>query len=117
MHDWQKEFKLKENLVELDIENIETHLLKLPRIALTNTMKASMLKGAIAAGWVEEPPSEVGEYDVEIETEDGQKKTKKEKRYFYKDQNIDEMNPGAVKWFGEQVEKAYQEATEIPKNL
>ena len=104
MHDWQKEFVLKKDLVELDIENLERHLLKMPRIALENTRMASKLKAAIEAGWVEEPPTEVGEFESKP-------------RYFYKEQNVDDMHAGAVRWLGDMVDKAYQSATEIPKNL
>jgi hypothetical protein len=39
------------------------------------------------------------------------------KRYFYAGQNIDEMNPGAVRWLGDQIDLAYNAAVEIPKNL
>ena len=104
MHDWQKEFKLKTDLVELDIEKLEKALLTMPRFALTNTAKASKLKAAIEAGWVVEPTTEVGDFE-------------KEKRYFYAGQNIDEMNPGAVRWLGDQVDAAYNAAVELPKNL
>ena len=104
MHDWQKEFKLKEDLRELDIEKLEKFLLAFPRIVLTNTAKAAKLKAAIEAGWVVEPATEVGEF------EEG-------KRYYYNGQDIDEMKPGAVRWLGDQVDNAYQVATEIPKNL
>lgn len=104
LHDWQKQFKLKADLRELDIENLERALVDMPRLALTNTSNASKLKAAIAAGWVLEPACEVGDFDGE-------------KRYFYAGQNIDEMKPGAVRWLGMQVDRAYAEATEIPKNL
>jgi len=104
LHDWQKEFKIKPDLVELDIEKLETALVDMPRLALSNTSNASKLKAAIDAGWILEPPCEVGNFD-------GQK------RYYYKGQNIDEMKPGAVRWLGGQVDNAYGLATEIPKNL
>ena len=104
LHDWQKGFKLKKNLVELDIENLEKALIEMPRIALTNTARASKLKAAIAANWVVEPQCEVGNFEGE-------------KRYFYDGKNIDDMHPGAIRWLGDQVEDAYVEATEIPKNL
>ena len=104
LHDWQEEFKAKENLVELDIEALEKELVLMPRIALTNTAKASKLKAAIAAGWVVSPPCEVGEFEGA-------------KRYFYNSQNIDDMKPGAVRWLGDQIDVLYQEATQVPKNL
>ena len=104
LYDWQKQFKLKQDLVELDVENLERALVELPRVALSNTGFASRLKAAIAANWVVEPHCEVGAFDTE-------------KRYFYDGKNIDDMNPGAVRWLGMQIDKAYAEATEIPKNL
>jgi hypothetical protein len=104
LHDWQKKFKLKKNLVELDIEKLEKELILLPRLALTNTAMASKLKAAIAAGWVEEPDCEAGDFGDE-------------KRYFYDGVNIDEMKPGAVRWLGTQIDNAYSDAVEIPKNL
>ena len=104
MHDWQKEFVLKKDLVELDIEKLEKVMLGMPRFALTNTAKASKLKAAIEAGWVVEPATEVGEFEGK-------------KRYFYKGQNIDDMNPGAVRWLGDQVEILYTASVEVPKNL
>ena len=104
LHDWQKQFKLKGNLVELDVENLERALENLPRAILSNTGYAARLKAAIAAGWVLEPASEVGDFDGT-------------KRCFYAGQNVDEMKPGAVRWLGQQVDRAYDEATEIPKNL
>ena len=104
MHDWQKEFKLKQDLLESDVEKLEKAMLTMPRFALTNTAKASKLKAAIEAGWVLEPATEVGDFE-------------KQKRYFYKGQNIDDMHPGAVRWLGDQVDSLYNEITEIPKNL
>jgi len=104
MHDWQKEFKLKQDLVELDVEKLEKALLTMPRMALTNTAKASKLKAAIEAGWVEKPATEVGDFEGD-------------KRYFYNSENIDDMHPGAVRWLGDQVDAAYNAAVEIPKNL
>ena len=62
------------------------------------------MRAAIEADWIEEPKNEVGDFEGE-------------QRYFYGDQNVDEMHAGAVKWIGLEVDKAYQEATEIPKNL
>ena len=103
-HDWQKQFKLKQGLVELDIENIEKVIAEMPHAPLTNSSRATMLKAAIEAGWVLEPACEVGDFDGK-------------KRYFYNGQNVDDMKPGAVRWLGLQVDRAYAEATEIPKNL
>jgi len=104
LHDWQKEFKLKGDLTQLDVEKLEAALLKLPVRALTNTGMASRLKAAIEAGWVEAPETEVGDFNGE-------------KRWFYNGQNIDEMHPGAVRWLGKQIDDAYTVITEIPKNL
>ena len=104
LYDWQKDFRLKGELTQLDVEKLETALLKLPVRALTNTAAASKLKAAIEAGWIEEPSTEVGDF-------------KGEKRWFYSGKNIDEMKPGAVRWLGNEVDKAYQVITEIPKAI
>ena len=104
LHDWQKAFKMKENLVELDVENLEKALMDMPRMALTNTANASKLKAAIVAGWILEPHCEAGTFG-------------EEKRYFYDGKNIDEMHPGAVRWLGLQVDTRYALVTEVPKNL
>jgi hypothetical protein len=104
LHDWQKEFKLKGSLTQLDVENFERSLFTFPRRLLANTGAGAELKAAIEGGWILAPTCEVGDFEGE-------------KRYFYNEKNVDEMHPGAVKWLGERVDDAYQEATEIPKNL
>lgn len=104
LHDWQKQFKLKENLVEIDVEKLEYALAEMPRIVAGNAYRGTMLKSAIASGWIEQPATEVGEFE-------------EEKRYFYDGRNVDEMHPGAVRWLGDQIDKAYSTATEVPKNL
>ena len=101
---WQKQFKIKKDLVELDIEKLEAALIGLPRLTLTQTANASKLKAAIEAGWITAPPCECGEFNGE-------------KRYFYDGKNIDEMHAGAVRWLGNQIDDAYSLAIEIPKNL
>ena len=105
MHDWQKDFKLKGDLTQLDMENFERVLFNFPKRILTgNTGAALRLKCANEGGWIEAPETEVGEF-------------KGDKRWFYGGKNVDEMHPGAVAWLGEQVDNAYSKAVEIPKNL
>jgi hypothetical protein len=104
LHDWQKEFKLKGNLVQLDVERLESILYMFPRRTLIYTGAGATLKAAIEAEWIESPACEVGDFEGD-------------KRFFYNEQNVDEMNPGAVKWLGNQIDDAYKEATQIPKNL
>lgn len=105
LHDWQKAFKLKSPLLQVDVETFISALAKQRYDLLSKGAgHGATLRAAIAADWILEPPSEVGDY------EGG-------KRYFYDGKNVDELHAGAVKWLGLQVDKAYQEATEIPKNL
>ena len=105
MHDWQKALKIKGSLKQVDVEKFLSFLSKQ---RTTNLLRLSghgaTLRAAIEADWIDEPVNEVGDFEGE-------------KRYFYSEMNVDEMNAGAVKWIGEQLDKAYQEATEIPKNL
>jgi hypothetical protein len=104
-YDWQEAFKLKEGLTQLDMENFERVLFSFPkRVLAGNTGAALRLKCAIEGGWIASPPVEVGDF-------------KGEKRWFYDGKNVEEMHPGAVAWFGEQIDAAYTEATQIPKNL
>lgn len=104
-YDWQKEFKLKEGITQLDMENFERVLFSFPkRVLAGNTGAALRLKCAIEGGWIESPKTEVGDF-------------KGEKRWFYADKNVEELHPGAVAWLGEQIDTAYAEATQIPKNL
>ena len=106
MHDWQKAFKLKSNLTQLDLENFERVLFGFSRRVLTgNTGAALRLKCAIEGEWIEAPETEVGEFKGE------------DNRYFYDGKNVDEPHPGAVLWLGEQIDEAYSKAIEIPKNL
>ena len=106
LHEWQKAFKIKD-LLERDIEALEERLFadsdKIER-TFSNTKYAWMLRWAIDAGWIESPVCEVGEID-------GQPV------YYYDGKEVGDMRGGAVRWLGIQVDKAYTEATKIPKNL
>ena len=104
LHDWQKEFKLRGDLTQLDVENFEKSLFSFPRRLLANTGAGAELRAAIEGGWILSPDCEVGEFEGA-------------KRYYYDSKDIDGMHPGAVKWLGERVDEVYQEATQIPKNL
>jgi hypothetical protein len=104
LHDWQKEFKVKGNLIQLDVERLESVLYTFPRRTLIYTGAGATLKAAIEAEWIEAPPCEMGDFEGE-------------KRFFYNGQNVDDMHPGAVKWLGQQIDDAYLEVTQIPKNL
>jgi len=105
LHDWQNAFKLRGDLLQVDVEKLEVALRTQGRnLLLKNTGAGAKLRAAIDAGWLLEPACEVGDFEGE-------------KRYFYDGKNVDEMHPGAVLWLGNQVDAAYQEATEIPKNL
>jgi len=109
LHAWQKDFTLKDPLLEIDVENLERAIMDFPYATLraagiTNLAAAATLKSAIAADWIVAPECEVGEFD-------GQK------RYFYAGKDIDEMHPGAVKWLGNQIDAAYTAVTFVPKAL
>ena len=97
--------KIKEKLVQRDIYAFEMALKKAggyERSAL-NVTAERFLKAGIAAKMIEEPGTEVGEFDGET-------------RYFIDGENVDEMNPGMVRKLGNEIAAAYSEAIEIPKN-
>jgi hypothetical protein len=104
LHEWQQSFTLKGDLVQKDIEALEGVLIKMPRLALSNTSAASKLKAAIEADWIVEPDTEYGDFEGR-------------RRYYYGGKDVDEMHPGAVRWLGGQIDKLYQETTQVPKNL
>ena len=104
IHDWQKEFKTKENLVQQDIAKFEQVLFDMDARLLGSSGAGAKLKAAIEAGWIENPVCEVGKF-------------KNQKRWFYGDKNVDEMHPGAVRWLGQYIDEQYTKSTEIPKNL
>ena len=114
MHDWQNELRLKEPLLQRDMVAFESALFRQPvealaQLAKTNNMRyGAVVKAAIEAGWIDAPECEVGEFE---------RKGKKEKRWLYNGRNVDEMAPGAVRWIGSQIDRAYEAAAEIPKNL
>jgi len=112
LHEWQKEFKLKDELLQKDFEALEDALIKLPRSMLlrnTNSSLSSgaMLRAAIRAGWIEAP-------ECRSLTDD----TNKKAAFFYAGKDVDEMHPAAVDWLGKQVDNRYNTMKgKVPKNL
>lgn len=124
---WQTAFALKTPLVQKDVYTFETHLRQFEKTApsvdtllervfkilsqmgyttLQNIEAEHHLKAAIRAGWVTGPACEV----AEVTGNGGRKST----RYLVAGENLDEMHPGKVRWYGAQVSAAYHRAVEIP---
>lgn len=127
---WQTAFRLKADLRQKDIYAFETELRLLEKSApAVNTVVAQSLqvmrtigmtvdasiesehhlKAAIKAGLIEAPTWEVATVHANGAT--GGKQTT---RYFLAGENVDEMHPGKVRWYGKRINLAYQKAVEIP---
>lgn len=101
---WQDDFNLRADLRVSDMYAFETALQELGGIRTGNIANAShLLKAAIAAGWIESPDCEVGEFDGET-------------RYFLAGENVDDMVPGVAFWYGSKIGECYTNAMTIPKN-
>lgn len=105
MHEWQKEFKLRDNLLQRDVYAFESALhdaggLQFDSASVTS---AHALKAAIAAGWIESPVCEKGMFEGKP-------------RWFVGSVNLDELHAGKVRWYGTAVLTAYNAAVDIPKN-
>lgn len=102
---WQDDFKLRADLVQLDMETFDVAVRALGG---TNSGPSAnsghLLKAAIEAGWLETPESEV------LKTQ------KDDKRYMLAGEDVDKMNPGMVLWYGAQIGKLYAASLVIPPN-
>lgn len=127
---WQANFAIKARLLQKDIYAFESELRLLEKaspsvntvvsqsmqvmrsIGLTvdNSIEAEHhLKAAIRAAWIESPVCELAEVSP-----NGATAARKQTRYFFDGQNVDEMHPGMVRWYGRQINVAYARAVEIP---
>lgn len=128
---WQAEFRIREPLLQKDVYAYERALADLNNqtrdvdlnsaVILEKFVQAftgrggqtasitadHTLKAAIAAAWIESPTVEYGELHP-----NGAKP--KGKRYFVDGVDIDEMHAGKVRWYGNEVAKAYNAAVAIP---
>ena len=97
METWQKEFKLKDDLLQGDLENFEeiyfsNRLASILMRSESSVNYGAALRSAIAAGWILEPACEV------LKDEKGSK------RYFYDGKDVSQMKPGAVDWLGKKID-------------
>lgn len=101
---WQDEFKLREDLVQADMETFDVVVKALGGTQIGPSANSGhLLKAAIAAGWIESPDAEVGTFE-------------KGKRYLLGGEDVDKLPPGKVLWYGGQVGKRYAAALVIPPN-
>ena len=113
LHEWQKEFKLKDDLFHGDFEALEMALFNMPRIISAmrkenlSIVNGSYLRAAIQADWIESPQCR-----ALIDDKNG------DRAYFYGDHNVDKMHPAAVDWLGARIDERYNIVKgEIPKAL
>ena len=110
MHEWQKDFALKDDLTQADFEALEIELSKMPRALLLRNTGSSlsygaMLRSAIVAGWIASPECKCA-------------KDKKTTLYLYDGKDVDKMHPAAVDWLGARIDERYNIVKgEIPKAL
>lgn len=125
---WKEAFHLKADLRQKDVyafegalreqetkaptlENVISRAFQVLR-AVGMTIEANIesehhLKAAIRAGWIESPLCEVAEVSL---NGTGRKTV----RFFVDGVNVDELHPGQVRWYGKQVQTAYNRAVEDP---
>lgn len=135
LHEWQKAFLLKTDLRQRDVytfekairafESRDTGLSANPQqLIVESVMRAftnlsptganitneHMLKAAIEAGWIEAPEAKTGQFSANgISVTAG-------KHYFLGGEDVDDMHPGKVRWYGQQVARVYNRAVEAPPN-
>lgn len=103
---WKDEFKLRDDLRQRDVYAFESRVHTLGGFSKegSNILAAHALKAAIDAGWVADPPSEV------LQTSGG------EKRYELGGEDVDDMHPGKVRWYGLRIVAHYSAAVQPPPN-
>ena len=113
LHDWQKEFAIKEQLTQGDLEALEMALVKMPSVIhlLRNygfsIAKGAYLRAAIQAGWILSP-------QCRALTDDNSG----ERAFFYNGKDVNDMHPSVVSWLGQKViDKHDSVMGEDPKNL
>lgn len=127
MADWQKDFKLKQDLRQREVYAFENELRQQERLAPTleniitrtfqvlqglgmtvgaNIESEQYLKAALKAGWIETPACEV----ARITGADKRERTV----FLLGGVDIDEMHPGKVRWYGRQISALYNLAVAPP---
>lgn len=112
LHEWQSQFKLKDELLQGDFYNIEMALFDMPNIATfrrhsdMSIVNGAWLKAAIKAGWIEAP-----ECKAVVD------KKNKTSAYIYDGVEVDSLHPAKVAWLGKQVIDRHDAVmSEDPKN-
>ncbi len=103
---WKELFKLRGDLRQRDVYAFELNVNLLGGFSRdgSNILAAHALKAAIEAGWIADQSSEV------LKTSGG------EKRYYVAGEDVDDMHPGKVRWYGLKVVAHYTEAVTPPPN-
>lgn len=103
---WKEQFALKSDLRQRDVYAFETAVNTLGGFSKdgSNILADHALKAAIEAGWLVGPASEV--------LRDAAGKP----RYFLGGEQVDDLHPGKVRWYGLRVVAHYSAAVAPPPN-
>ena len=108
MSDIRQTLQLKADLRHRDMVVFEEAISRQPAkllAAASGSSRASdvYLRAAIDAGWITAPKTETGKFEAET-------------RHFVDGVNVDELPPWVVRFIGQRIEAAYNQAASIPKN-
>lgn len=104
---WQDQFKLRDDLRQRDVYAFEKDVNTLGGFSTEGTqiLAAHALKAAISAGWLADPDSG----DVLTDS-------KSVRRYHLHGEDVDDLHPGKVRWYGMRVMAHYTRAVTPPPN-
>lgn len=104
---WKDKFQLRGDLRQRDIYAFEQNVNTLGGFSNdgTNILAAHALKAAIEAGWLADPDSG----DVLTDSKGAQ-------RFEMDGEDVDDMHPGKVRWYGMRVVAHYSQMVAPPPN-
>jgi len=107
---WQDEFRLKNLLLQADVETFELALSRLPAAVIRARTGAAWygaaLRAAIEAGWINAP-------ECSVLRDDSGKRV-----WMYGGRRVRDMHPAAVQWLGQRIETLYNETmSAVPKEI
>lgn len=103
---WKNEFRLRSDLGQRDFYAFEMEFTKLGGFTSGgNIVHANRaLKGAIHARWLEAPAAEV------LTDDEGKR------RYLFAGENVDDIDPGRLRHYGNVITSKYIDAQKVPPN-
>lgn len=103
---WKEKLALRDDLRQRDVYAFEENVNALGGFSKdgSNILAGHALKGAIAAGWLDAEAAEV------LTTAGG------DKRYELNGEDVDDMHPGKVRWYGLKIIAHYSKWVTPPPN-